>query len=149
MKRNFGFTFGRTEKSHNQDYQELLKRLEQEEKESLAKQKTQKKTSKSKKTSPSTPITLPNSDMQFITDKNLYDEIKKYFQSKFPNHEDIFNKLVWNDSESVAKGSNSYIATAVGMFLKQNRPEYTIARQAEIETNLEMFKDYNVDSGLA
>ena len=39
--------------------------------------------------------------------------------------------------------------TAVGMFLKQNRPEYTIARQAELETNLEMFKDYYVDSGLA
>ena len=153
MKRNISFTsgFGRTEESHNQDYENLMKRLEIEgkEKEELAKQaKTKAKTPKQPKQAKTT-IVLANLDMQFITDKNLYDEIKKYFTATFKGHEDIFNKLVWNDKDSVAKGSNSYIATGVDMFCKTQLQDYRIARQADLETNLQMFKDFYIDSGLA
>ena len=94
-------------------------------------------------------IILPNEDLQFITDKSLYDEIKTYFAKTFPDKQEMFNELEWNSQNSVATGSNSYISTGVDMFFKKNMPKYRIARQIDLETDLKKFKGFYIDSGLA
>ncbi len=87
-------------------------------------------------------------DLQFITDKNLYKKIIKYLDKTFPNKKsDLSAKLKFEDN--VMKGSNPYIATAVDMYLKSINSKFRIARQLDLETNLQMFKDFYVDSGLA
>jgi len=93
------------------------------------------------------PIIIPNQDLQFITDENLYNEIVKYLDKTFPAHKrNLSEKLSFDE---VMKGSNPYIAVAVDMFLKQEMPEYRIATQRDLETNLQMFKVFQIDSGLA
>jgi hypothetical protein len=47
------------------------------------------------------------------------------------------------------KNSNPYLAVAVDMYLKKNSPGYRIATQADLETDLNKFKGFYVDSGLA
>ena len=58
--------------------------------------------------------------MKFITDENLYNEILNYFTRNFPAHKGILNDKLSFDN--VMKGSNTYIAVAVDMFLKQENP---------------------------
>ena len=95
-------------------------------------------------------IILPNSDLQFVKDENLYKEIIKYLNKTFSNHKDKFSsKLSFDKKDNVMKGSNTYIATAVDMFLNKEMPDYRIARQIDLEQNLPMFKDKYVDTGLA
>jgi hypothetical protein len=89
-------------------------------------------------------INLPNKDLQFVTDKNLYKEICKYLKTEFP---DLDNPLTFSDK--VMKQSNTYIAVAVDMYFKSINSEFRIARQSDLETNLQMFKDFYIDSGLA
>jgi hypothetical protein len=96
------------------------------------------------------PIINSNSNLQFVTDENLYDEIVKYLNIQFPDHKDILSeKLSFNRIDRVMKGSNSYIATAIDMYLKKEIPDYRIARQIDLEQNLQMFKGNYIDSGLA
>ena len=93
------------------------------------------------------PTILPNKDLSFITDENLYKEIIKYLDKTFPNKKsDLSEKLSFTD---VMKGSNTYIATAIDMYLSSINSKHRIARQSDLETNLQMFKDFYVDSGLA
>ena len=88
--------------------------------------------------------------LQFITDQNLYKEIIKYFTKTFPSHGDVLNKkFEWNDSKSVATGSNPYIAVAVDMFLKNQKSKHCIAAQRDLETDIEKFKGFYEDTGLA
>ena len=47
------------------------------------------------------------------------------------------------------KGSNSYIAVGIDMFLKSINTKFRIATQSDLETNLQMFENGYVDSGLA
>ena len=95
-----------------------------------------------------TPITLPAGDLSFITDENLYKEIIKYLDKTFPNNKsDLSAKLEFKDN--VMKGSNTYIAAAVDMYFKSINSKYRIARQKDLETNLEFTKDTYNDSGLA
>jgi len=47
------------------------------------------------------------------------------------------------------KNSNPFLAVAVDMFCKKHYPEYRIARQVDLETNLSMFEGFYIDSGLA
>ena len=91
-------------------------------------------------------IVLPNQDLQFITDENLYNEIIKYLDKTFPNHkETLLGKLSF---DNVMKGSNPCIAVAVDMYLKSINFPYRIATQRDLETNLQMFKEEYEDTGL-
>ena len=144
MTRNFGNTFGRTDKGKERDYRALIKRLESPD--------IQPNPILPGPAQAPAPIILPpNEDIFFITDKKLYDEIKKYFAKEkiFSAHQDKFNKLTWDDANSVATGSSTYIATGVGMFCKTQMPQYELARQADLETDLQKFKSFYIDSGLA
>ena len=63
-------------------------------------------------------------EISFITDKKLYQEIIKYLDKTFSQHKDkLSNKLSFNDKDKVMKGSNTYIATAVDMYLKKINSE--------------------------
>lgn len=87
-------------------------------------------------------------DLQFITDENLYKEIIKYLDKTFPAQKsNLSAKLKFKDN--VMKGSNPYIATAVDMYFSSINSKFRIARQRDLETNLQMFKGFYVDSGLA
>ncbi len=89
-----------------------------------------------------------NKDLQFITDKNLYKEIIKYLDKTFPNKKsDLSAKLKFENN--IMKGSNTYIATAVDMYLKSINSQHRISSQRDLETNLPMFKNFYIDSGLA
>ena len=110
--------------------------------------KSEEEAMKSKVPQTNSPIILPNKDIQFITSKELYDETKKYFGLTFPDNQDVFNKLNWDNANLIATGSNPYIQTGIDMFCKANNLKYRIVRQADLETNLQMFKDKYVDSGL-
>jgi len=85
--------------------------------------------------------------LQFITDKNLYDEIIIYLDKTFLSHKGTLSGKLSFDS--VMKGSNSYIAVAVDMFLRQQGSRHRIATQRDLETNLQMFKGCYEDTGLA
>lgn len=89
---------------------------------------------------------IPNSDLSFITNKDLYKEIRNYLKSEYRNLE---NKFVFDENEEVMKQSNTYLAVAVDIFLRKYHPEFRIARQADLETNLQMFKGFYIDSGIA
>ena len=94
------------------------------------------------------PIILPNKELSFIEDENLYKEIVKYLDKTFPAQKDnLSNKLKFENN--VMKGSNSYIATAVDMYFKSINSQHRIARQFDLETNLPMFKGCYEDTGLA
>ena len=94
------------------------------------------------------PIILPNKELSFIEDENLYKEIVKYLDKTFPAQKDnLSNKLKFENN--VMKGSNPYIATAVDMYFKSINSKHRIARQLDLETNLQMFKGFYEDTGLA
>ena len=94
-----------------------------------------------------TPITLPAGDLSFITDENLYKEIIKYLDKTFPDKKsDLSAKLEFEDG--VMKGSNNYTAIAVDMYFKSINSKYRIARQKDLETNLQMFRHHYEFSGL-
>ena len=96
---------------------------------------------------PSQPRFSLGNGLQFIFDEKLYQEIVKYMDKTFPAHkENLSGKLSF---DGVMKGSSPYIATAVDMFLKSANSQYRIATQRDLETNLQMFKDYYEDTGLA
>ena len=90
------------------------------------------------------PIIPITEDLSFVTDENLYKEISQYITKE---HSQIENKLIFEDN--VMKNSNPFLAVAVDMFCKKHYPEYRIARQVDLETNLSMFKGLYIDSGLA
>ena len=90
------------------------------------------------------PIIPITEDLSFVTDENLYKEISQYITKK---HSQIENKLIFADN--VMKHSNPFFAVAVDMFCKKHYPEYRIARQVDLETNLSMFEGFYIDSGLA
>jgi len=86
-------------------------------------------------------------DLSFMTDEAMYKEIIKYMDSKFKNHKHkLSQKLSFKDG--VMKSSNPYIAIAIDMFLKTQMPEYRIATQRDLETDLQKFKEFYIDSGL-
>ena len=91
---------------------------------------------------------LKKENLSFITDKNLYKEIRKYLDATFSAHKSTLSKNL-RFEDSVMKGSNSYIAVGVDMFLKKQNSKYRIATQRELETNLEMFKGCYKETGLA
>jgi len=93
--------------------------------------------------------TLPSEDLSFIQDQDLYNEFREYLETTFlPAHQDkLSQKLSYVNG--VMKGSNSYIAVAMDMFLKQQRPSIRTATQADLETDLQKFKEFYVDTGLA
>jgi len=93
---------------------------------------------------PSLKPILPNSDLSFVEDKDLYKEIRNYLKSE---HRNLKNELIFQDE--VMKGSSTYLAVAVDMFLKKYHPGFRIARHTDLETNLSMFKGFYIDSGLA
>ncbi|MBT3404657.1 hypothetical protein HN832_03020 [archaeon] len=86
---------------------------------------------------------LPTTDLSFVEDKDLFREIRNYIKSE---HQNIDYKLSFQDG--VMKGSNPYLQIAVDMFLKNNYPNFRIARQRDLETDLEKFKGFYMDSGL-
>jgi len=140
-----------------QQEREEKERLEKEERERLERE-AQEKANKKKKGSKlenkvqpvQNPIINSNSNLQFVTDENLYKEIVKYLDIQFPNHKEVLSdNLSFNRIDRVMKGSNPYIATAIDMFLKKELPEYRIARQIDLEQNFQMFKGFYIDSGLA
>ena len=83
-------------------------------------------------------------NLSFITDKNLYKEIRNYIKTEHPNLE---NKFIFE--ENVMKQSSTYLAVAVDMFFKKYHPEYRLATQLDLEQNLDFTKDTYNDSGLA
>ncbi len=87
---------------------------------------------------------LPNSDLSYVEDKDLFKEIRNYIKSEHPKLE---NKLTFADN--VMKNSNTYLVTAVDMFSKKYHSDYRIPTQADLETDLNKFKGFYVDSGLA
>jgi len=87
-------------------------------------------------------------DLSFVTDENLYKEITKYLDLAFPGHKDILSENLKFEN-SVMKGSNTYIATAVDMYLKSINSEYRLATQLDLEQNLKFTADTYNDSGLA
>src|SRR3989344_2194923 len=89
---------------------------------------------------------LKKENLSFITDKNLYKEIRKYLDATFSAHKSTLSKNL-RFEDSVMKGSNSYIAVGVDMFLKKQNSKYRIATQRELETNLEMFKGCYKETG--
>ena len=91
-------------------------------------------------------INIPSGDLAFITDENLYKEIVCYMDKTFPSHTATLSEKLSFDG--VMKGSNSYIATAVDMFLQSINDSHRIATQKDLETNLEMFKGLYEDTGL-
>ncbi len=94
------------------------------------------------------PIILPDKELSFITDENLYKEIIKYLNKTFPTQKsNLSAKLSFKDN--IMKGSNTYIAAAVDMYLKKEMPKYRLARQLDLETNLKMFEGCYEDTGLA
>jgi len=88
--------------------------------------------------------TLPNSDLSFVEDKDLYKEIRNYIKS---DHRNLENQLTFQNR--VMRGSNPYLAVAVDMFLKENYPQYRLARQIDSEKNLDLTRGTWNDSGLA
>jgi len=130
---------------------------EREEKERLEREAQEKVNKKKKggnlenKVQPvQNPIINPNSNLQFVTDEDLYEEIVKYLNIQFPNHKDVLSrKLSFDADNKIMKGSSTYIVTAIDMYLKKELPEYRIARQIDLEQNLSMFKGFYIDSGLA
>jgi len=89
-----------------------------------------------------------NVDLSFVTDENLYKEIVRYSDKTFPDHkDDLTKKLSFKDG--VMKGNNSYISTMVDMYCKSNGLKERVATQMDLETNIEMFKGFYVDNGLA
>jgi len=90
---------------------------------------------------------IPNQDLQFIKDENLYQEIIKYLDKTFPDHSEVLNDKI-SFGDNAMRGSNPYIAVAVDMFLKSISSEYRIARQTDLETNLQMFNETYEDTGL-
>ena len=106
---------------------------------------------------PTTQLVLPDQDLQFVI-KELYLEIRKYLERTFPNQNTILNNFNWcvekdSDGKPTGReyqtGSNPFVQIAVDMFLKSQLPDFRIARQCDLETNLQMFKDFYIDSGLA
>lgn len=93
-------------------------------------------------------IIPPTGDLIFVTDENLYKEIVKYIDKEFSNYKSIFSKNL-KFADGVMKGSNTYIATAIDMFCKNNLPEYRLARELDLEQNLQFTADTYNDSGLA
>ena len=94
------------------------------------------------------PIVQPTGELSFVTDENLYKEIIKYLNNTFSTQKsNLSEKLKFEDK--IMKGSNPYIAVGVDMFLKTQNLEYRIATQRDLETNLQMFKGFYKDSGLA
>ena len=96
---------------------------------------------------PTPSIIAQTGDLTFITDEKLYKEIVKYMDRTFPEHKGVLSEKLAFDG--VMKGSSSYIATATDMFLKSINAEQRIATQRDLETNLQMFKGFYEDTGLA
>jgi hypothetical protein len=96
------------------------------------------------------PIINPNVDLQFVTDENLYKEIIKYLDKAFPHYFTHFlsKKLSFDKIDNVMKGSSTYIATAIDMYLKSINSNLRIATQIDLEKNLNMFKGFYVNTGL-
>jgi len=90
------------------------------------------------------PISTPTGNMIFVTDENIFKEINKYLAKEHPKLE---NKLTFADN--IMKNSNTYLAVAVDEFCKKYLSNYRIAIQKDLETNLNMFKGFYIDSGLA
>ncbi|MCR4327888.1 MAG: hypothetical protein NUV46_04900, partial [Nanoarchaeota archaeon] len=94
------------------------------------------------------PVVPISGGLSFVTDENLYKEIIKYMDKEFPNSKNLISeKLKFEDN--VMKGSNTYIATVVDMFLKEMNYEYRLATELDLEQNLKFTKDTYNDSGLA
>ena len=87
---------------------------------------------------------LPTEDLSFVEDKDLFREIRNYIKSE---HRNLNYKLSFQNG--TMNGSNPSLLIAVDMFLKSNIPEFRIARQRDLETDLEKFKIFYIDSGLA
>lgn len=87
---------------------------------------------------------LPDSDLSYVNNEDLYQQIHDYIRCEHPKLE---NKISFEDG--VMKHSNPYLAVATDMFLKKYHPDFRIARQIDLEKNLEMFKGKYIDSGLA
>ena len=144
MQRNFGNTFGRTAEGKERDYQDFIRRLNSP--------PVNPEVPLSQPPQPETVsgvILPPNGTLSFIDKKQLYDQVQKYFEAEFPNHKEIFEKLTWDTNNNVTNGSNTYIAIATDMFCKKHMPGYRLARQLDLETDLQKFKGAYVDSGLA
>jgi len=87
-------------------------------------------------------------DLSFVNDKVLYKEIVQYMDKTFPSHKNILSgNLKFKDN--VMKGSNTYIATAVDMYLKSINSEYRLATQLDLEQKLKFTENIYNDSGLA
>ena len=95
-----------------------------------------------------TPIVQPTGNLSFIKSKYLYEEIIKYLDKTFPTNKSILSEKL-RFRNGVMRGSNPYIAVCVDMFLKERHYPHRIATQRDLETNLQMFRDYYVDTGLA
>jgi hypothetical protein len=108
----------------------------------IPKEETSKEVSKTE-----SPIVQPSGELRFITDVKEYNEIVKYLDSNFKKHKDILSKNLTFDS--VMKGSNTYIATAIDMYLKSIKSDYRLATQLDLEQDLSFTKDTYNDSGLA
>jgi len=87
---------------------------------------------------------LPESDLSFVTDKDLYREIRNYIKSE---HGDIERQSTFE--EGVMKHSNPSLAVAVDMFFKNHHPEYRLATQFQLEQDLDFTRGTYNDSGLA
>ena len=68
---------------------------------------------------------LPKSDLSFITDKDLYREIRNYVKSE---HGNIERQLTFE--EGVMKQSNPYLAVVVDMFFKNEEFALDTGRNA-------------------
>ena len=94
------------------------------------------------------PLTSFSGELSFVTDENFYKEIIQYMDKTFSSQKsNLSNKLYFSDG--VMKGSNTYIATAVDMFLKSINSKYRLATQLDLEQNLKFTADTYNDSGLA
>jgi len=89
-----------------------------------------------------------SSNLSFITDENLYKEIIKYLDKTFPDKKsDLSAKLEFENN--VMKGSNTYTAAGIDMYLKSINSKYRLARQLDLEQDLPFTKSTYNDSGLA
>ena len=95
------------------------------------------------------PVILPSSgNLRFVIDENEYKEIVKYLDKTFSKHKNNFSKNL-KFEDNAMKGSSTYIATGVDMFLKSINSEYRLATQLDLEQNLNFTTGTYNDSGLA
>ena len=94
------------------------------------------------------PIISFSGDLSFVTNETFYKEIINYLDKTFPAHQNVLSSNL-KFEDNVMKGSNTYIATAVDMYLKSINSNYRLATQLDLEQNLKFTADIYNDSGLA